>query len=60
MQHEITTAQPLLDENGNLRQAGYCKKLLPVYRRGDIKAGAPSTSRSGITTLLIMAALPWP
>ena len=40
MQHEITTAQPLLDENGNLRQAGYCKKLLPVYRRRDIKAGA--------------------
>ena len=59
MQHEITTAQPLLDENGNLRQAGYCKKLLPVYRRRDIKAGA-SASRSGITTLLIMAALPWP
>ena len=40
MQHEITTAQPLLDENGNLRQAGYCKKLLPVYRRRDIKVGA--------------------
>ena len=40
MQHEITTAQPLLDENGNLCQAGYCKKLLPVYRRRDIKAGA--------------------
>ena len=40
MQHEITAAAPLLDESGNLREAGYCKKLLPVYRRGDIKAGA--------------------
>lgn len=40
MQHEITDARPLLDENGNLREAGYCKKLLPVYRREDIKAGA--------------------
>ena len=40
MQHEITDARPLLDKNGNLREAGYCKKLLPVYRRGDIKAGA--------------------
>ena len=39
MQHEITAAAPLLDENGNLRQAGYCKKLLPVYRRGDIRVG---------------------
>ena len=33
MQHEITAAQPLLDEKGNLREAGYCKKLLPIYRR---------------------------
>ena len=40
MQHEITAAQPLLDEKGNLREAGYCKKLLPIYRRRDIKAGA--------------------
>ena len=40
MQHEITDARPLLDKNGNLREAGYCKKLLPVYRREDIKAGA--------------------
>ena len=59
MQHEITTAQPLLDENGNLRQAGYCKKLLPVYRRRDIKAGAIHI-KEWITTLLIMAALLWP
>lgn len=40
MQHEITTVAPLLDANGNLREAGYAKKLLPIYRREDIKAGA--------------------
>ena len=38
MQHEITSVIPLLDENGNLTEAGYAKKLLPVYRRADIKA----------------------
>ena len=37
MQHEITSAIPLLDENGNLTEPGYAKKLLPVYRREDIK-----------------------
>lgn len=37
MQNEITSSAPLLDERGNLLQAGYAKKLLPVYRRGDIK-----------------------
>lgn len=37
MQNEITFSAPLLDERGNLLQAGYAKKLLPVYRRGDIK-----------------------
>ena len=38
MQHEITVSAPLLDEKGNLREAGYAKKLLPIYRRADIKA----------------------
>ena len=38
MQHEITAAQPLLDEKGNLREPGYAKRLLPIYRRADIKA----------------------
>ena len=38
MQHEITSVIPLLDENGNLTEPGYAKKLLPVYRRKDIKA----------------------
>ena len=38
MQHEITAAAPLLDASGNLREPGYAKKLLPIYRRADIKA----------------------
>ena len=37
MQHEITHAIPLLDEQGNLNEAGYAKKLLPIYRRDSIK-----------------------
>ena len=39
MQHEITRTIPLLDSEGNLTEPGYAKKLLPVYRRADIKAG---------------------
>ena len=39
MQHEITQAIPLLDEAGNLTQAGYAKKLLPVYDRTKVKGG---------------------
>ena len=38
MQHEITKQAPLLDEQGNVREAGFVRKLLPVYNRGDIKA----------------------
>ena len=38
MQHEILTAAPLLDASGNLAEPGYAKKLLPVYRRRDVKA----------------------
>ena len=38
MQHEITRVIPLLDENGSLTEAGYAKKLLPVYERSAIKA----------------------
>ena len=37
-QHEITERRPLLDASGNLTEPGYAKSLLPVYRRGDIKA----------------------
>ena len=39
MQHEITQALPLLDEQGNLTQAGYAKRLLPVYDRTRVKGG---------------------
>ena len=38
MQHEITEAKPLLDAQGNLAEAGYAKKLLPIYRRSEVKA----------------------
>ncbi len=39
-QHEITQAGPLLDEQGSLREAGYAKKLLPVYDRARIRGKA--------------------
>ena len=39
MQHEITKVIPLLDGQGNLTQAGYAKKLLPVYDRTKVKGG---------------------
>ena len=41
MQHEITTAIPLLDRQGNLTEAGFAKRLLPVYNRADVKGGLP-------------------
>lgn len=37
-QHEITREIPLLNADGELTEPGYAKKLLPVYRRADIKA----------------------
>lgn len=40
MQREITEAIPLLDDWGNLTQAGYAKRLLPVYDRRRVKGGA--------------------
>lgn len=40
MQHEIKNSMLLLDERGNLREAGFAKKLLPIYKRSDIKAGS--------------------
>ena len=39
MQHEITRAIPLLDDQGNLTEAGYARKLLPVYDRTKVKGG---------------------
>ncbi len=38
MQHEITKRIPLLNEKGNLTEAGWARRLLPAYRRADIKA----------------------
>ncbi len=38
MQHEITREIPLLNENGDLTEPGFAKKLLPVYSRKAIKA----------------------
>ena len=39
MQHEITSAIPLLDPQGNLTEAGYAKRLLPIYNREQVKGG---------------------
>ena len=39
MQNEITDRIPLLDERGNLTQAGYAKRLLPVYDRRKVRGG---------------------
>ena len=39
MQTEITERIPLLDRQGNLTQAGYAKRLLPVYDRSKVKGG---------------------
>ena len=39
MNHEITRVIQLLDENGELTEPGYAKRLLPIYRRDAIKAG---------------------
>ena len=39
-QHEIKSAIPLLNANGDLTEPGYAKKLLPVYERSAIKAGS--------------------
>ena len=39
-QHEILSSIPLLNENGDLAEPGFAKKLLPVYRRSDIRASA--------------------
>ena len=51
-QHEITERRPLLDASGNLTEPGYAKSLLPVYRRGDIKANKLTTSSVSITPTL--------
>ena len=39
MQHEITQAIPLLDEQGELTQPGWALRLLPVYDRSKVRGG---------------------
>ncbi len=39
MQHEITRKLPLLDQAGNLTEAGFARSPLPVYRRRDVRGG---------------------
>lgn len=38
MQHEVTTKQKLLDENGNIKEPGFSKTHIWEYSRKDIKA----------------------
>lgn len=40
MQHEITRARPLLDANGNIAEPGFARRMLPIYSRKAVKAGA--------------------
>ena len=35
-QHEIISAHPLLDANGNIAEPGYAKSLLPIYEKKKI------------------------
>lgn len=58
MQHEITHSAPLLNDKGSLREPGYAKKLLPVYRRADIRAGK-AASRNGTTIWRPTTTSPW-
>lgn len=36
--HEVTTVQPLLKEDGSLREPGWSKNLIQIYNRNQIKA----------------------
>lgn len=36
--HEVTTVQPLLKEEGSLREPGWSKNLVQIYNRNQIKA----------------------
>lgn len=40
IQHEITSARPLLDSRGDIAEPGFAKKLLPVYDRAAVRAPA--------------------
>ncbi|MBO4539346.1 MAG: hypothetical protein J5781_03655 [Clostridia bacterium] len=38
LQHEITKNTKLLDENGNVAEPGYAKKMLYEYNRENVSA----------------------
>ena len=38
-QYEITAPIPLLDDQGNLTQPGWARKLYPVYDKSKVKGG---------------------
>ena len=38
MQHEILSSAPLLNAHGDLQEAGFARRMLPVYCRRDVKA----------------------
>lgn len=59
MQHEITTSSPLLDGSGNLREPGYAKRLLPIYRRAGRPGSRRPGSRSGTITWWPTTTSPW-
>ena len=40
MQHEITRIIPLLNEQGELTEPGWARRMLPIYHRADVRAGA--------------------
>ena len=39
MQHEVTKKALLLDEQGNIREPGYARKQMWIYRRNGVKGG---------------------
>ena len=42
--HEVTAVQPLLKEDGTLREPGWSRRMVQVYDRSKIKAaGHPDT-----------------
>ena len=53
MQHEILTAAPLLNEKGDLREPGYARKLLPIYREDMAqRLSVPDEGRDEVIQLL--------
>lgn len=49
MQKELTNAGPLLNERGELCEAGYARRLIKAYDAGRSRR-RPTASRNGTTT----------